>query len=397
MADLFSNPNDLALASLGLRLMSTPGKFGPAIGTAGLGALNDLQQAQQITRQRKLQDELLAERQEELRRRRAAEDEAKLRATQTDAAWRGAFRSPDVGGEGPPEPPRFNQQALIDSLMTIPGGAEIAARMSMPKDPKLTTVGKGGTVIDDKGRVVFASPAGAEEDDKDVALLKLVHGDGTPAYFAALKQLAQKKTTHAPAASVVTYGSPQPFQLPDGSTGYIQPGNREGAAPQVMALNGTPVKAPPKPATPAEEKAAAAGRQSQQLLSAVQSARTLLTGKTKPTASGVGAAADATARMFGVSPQSAQVASQLETLSGWMVANVPRMEGPQSNFDVQNYQTMAAKVGDRTVPIPERLAALDTLESLQRKYASINKTAVPAEDGEQQRVRKFNPATGRIE
>ena len=49
-------------------------------------------------------------------------------------------------------------------------------------------------------------------------------------YLEAIK----KATTHAPAATAISYGSPVPITLPDGSTGYAQPGNREGAKPQVM-------------------------------------------------------------------------------------------------------------------------------------------------------------------
>jgi hypothetical protein len=90
--------------------------------------------------------------------------------------------------------------------------------------------------------------------------------------------------------------------------------------------------------------------------------------KAGPTASGVGAAVDATGRIFGVTTESAQRAAQLESLSGWLVANVPRMEGPQSNFDVQNYMTMAGKIGDRTVPVEERMAALQGVRQLQEKY-----------------------------
>jgi hypothetical protein len=90
--------------------------------------------------------------------------------------------------------------------------------------------------------------------------------------------------------------------------------------------------------------------------------------KQGPTASGVGAAVDAAGRLVGASTPGAQRAGQLESLSGWLVANVPRMEGPQSNFDVQNYMTMAGKIGDRTVPVPERMAALQEVRRLQEKY-----------------------------
>jgi hypothetical protein len=111
-------------------------------------------------------------------------------------------------------------------------------------------------------------------------------------------------------------------------------------------------------------------KKSDQLLNAAKEAELLL--DKDPTASGIGAARDAVAGYFGKSPESAQTAGQLETLAGWMVANVPRMEGPQSNFDVQNYQTMAGKVGDRTVPVAERKKALKTLIQLQEKYKHLN-------------------------
>lgn len=115
-------------------------------------------------------------------------------------------------------------------------------------------------------------------------------------------------------------------------------------------------------------------KKSDQLLSAASQAKLLL--NQNPTGSLAGAGFDALGRAVGYSPKSAQVASKLETLSGWMVANVPRMEGPQSNFDVQNYQIMAGKVGDRTAPVEERRAALDQLIQLQEKYKSLNQDTV---------------------
>jgi hypothetical protein len=103
--------------------------------------------------------------------------------------------------------------------------------------------------------------------------------------------------------------------------------------------------------------------------------------KQGPTASGVGAAVDAAGRLIGQSTPGAQRAGQLESLSGWLVANVPRMEGPQSNFDVQNYMTMAGKIGDRTVPVKERLAALDQVRQLQQKYKTSADARVGGQGG----------------
>jgi hypothetical protein len=39
---------------------------------------------------------------------------------------------------------------------------------------------------------------------------------------------------------------------------------------------------------------------------------------------------------------------------------------------VENYKTMAGRIGNRSLPTEERLAALDILESLQKKYAQLN-------------------------
>jgi len=120
-------------------------------------------------------------------------------------------------------------------------------------------------------------------------------------------------------------------------------------------------------------EAVAAGKTGDKLLTALTQAEGIL--KSGPTGSGAGAVLDAAGRAVGVSRDAAVKAGQLETLSGWLVANVPRMEGPQSNFDVQVYTTMAGKVGDRTVPVRERLAALDELRKLQTKYKSLNQGA----------------------
>lgn len=115
---------------------------------------------------------------------------------------------------------------------------------------------------------------------------------------------------------------------------------------------------------------AADAQKSKDTLSNIQEARRLL--QQSPTSSGIGAMVDSGAGLFGASPKGADVAAKLDTLSGWMVSNVPRMEGPQSNFDVQNYKTMAGLVGDRTKPLSQRVAALDTLEKLQNKYSALN-------------------------
>jgi hypothetical protein len=90
------------------------------------------------------------------------------------------------------------------------------------------------------------------------------------------------------------------------------------------------------------------------------------------TASGVGAFVDKGLALGGVALPGADAAAQLETLGGWMTSNVPRMEGPQSDADAKIYKQMAGQVADRTMPTSVRIKALETLETLQDKYADQN-------------------------
>lgn len=119
-----------------------------------------------------------------------------------------------------------------------------------------------------------------------------------------------------------------------------------------------------------------------QLTAGVDRAIELL--KQGPTASGAGALADTALGFGGMSTKSGDVASQLDTLSGWLTANVPRMEGPQSDKDVANYRIQAAAVGDRTKPLSTRLAAAEELKGLQDKYASMNGIQQPGQPSQSQ-------------
>lgn len=104
----------------------------------------------------------------------------------------------------------------------------------------------------------------------------------------------------------------------------------------------------------------------------------------KPTGSGAGSIVDQVGNFVGQPSKSSDTAQQLEALSGWMVANVPRMEGPQSDADVRNYAKMAGQVGDRTLPISTRKAALQTVMELQQKYAALNGGQASSQDAQPQ-------------
>lgn len=136
-------------------------------------------------------------------------------------------------------------------------------------------------------------------------------------------------------------------------------------------------------------------KKSEQLISVAEQAKEIL--NSNVTQSIAGAGVDVASRLIGVSPESSRNAAKLETIAGWMVSNVPRMEGPQSNIDLKNYQTMAGSIGDRTIPVKERQAALAEVIKLQNQYKELNQDLVHTPGAPVSGVRKYNPATGRIE
>ena len=163
---------------------------------------------------------------------------------------------------------------------------------------------------------------------------------------------------------------------------------RPAAAPTATPTSAyTPLGAPPALSPKAQQDIAVAAakevgkkeREMEGLGSLIDDARNLLTGVTKnqqgelvkaplPTQSLYGEAKSGIARVFGGSPEGAAQADQLRVLSGSLTLKMPRMEGPQSDADSQLYREMAGQIGDSTLPVSRRLAALQQVESLYRKY-----------------------------
>jgi hypothetical protein len=89
------------------------------------------------------------------------------------------------------------------------------------------------------------------------------------------------------------------------------------------------------------------------------------------TGSFLGAGRDIAARAFGVSTTGAENAARLQAMEGMLVSKMPKMSGPQSDKDVLLYKQMAGQIGDPTIPTATKQAALETIKSLQRKYAGL--------------------------
>lgn len=74
------------------------------------------------------------------------------------------------------------------------------------------------------------------------------------------------------------------------------------------------------------------------------------------------------AKIVGTSTDSSKADARLKVLSAALTSTVPRFEGPQGVLDVELYKQAAADVANTSLPFEDRLAALDTMESLNKKY-----------------------------
>lgn len=89
------------------------------------------------------------------------------------------------------------------------------------------------------------------------------------------------------------------------------------------------------------------------------------------TGSLTGTAVDVVAGALGKSTPGAQATSKLKAIQGALVAKMPKMSGPQSDKDVLLYREMAGQVGDSTLPIETRKAAIETIREIQERYAKV--------------------------
>jgi hypothetical protein len=74
----------------------------------------------------------------------------------------------------------------------------------------------------------------------------------------------------------------------------------------------------------------------------------------------------------GISTQASQSDAQLKAIAGQLVSKMPRMEGPQSDRDVEMYRQAAGDIANANVPADPRKAAIKTIRDLNQKYANPN-------------------------
>ncbi len=200
---LLNLPDDnLGLLSLGLRMMSTPGNFGQALGQAGMGALGDVQQ-HSANRQRR---EMTALQTQQVR----AQMEEAERQRRSQEALRGYMGGldPDAGMTPDMPGPRRDPQEF-NAFQAVAKGADFGPAFQMQQalqkaQPEEYTLTPGAARF--RGGQQIAAVPVAPKEVEPTTLAKLIaerdkFPPGSP-MRAIFDQRIAKESTHQPAASV---------------------------------------------------------------------------------------------------------------------------------------------------------------------------------------------------
>jgi len=369
----------------------TPVGFGQVLGRGVMayqGSMAEQQARQQDTRMRDLQ---IRGAEADL----ATQDRARAMQEQELAAARGAVRTPGQQAASLPGGPtaenagrigefqdQFDPDAYVAAMMQINPLRALEIKRSLAKSgPEFDTKPQVGT--DGEGNVfqyLVAKDGSIRRLDgvKPREKLSAVNLGGKTGFVDDYtgNLVNSLDNSASPDAQLSSWTSQRGQNMTDARQREANDVNRMGQRTQIVndpvqgpmlidkgtgqarpvMMNGQAV-----PGENAAKKTAAA----KNLMPLIGQAEKLIGGAT---GSYAGAGIDQLARLAGVSTDGAQNIAQLRVLEGNIMMAQPRMEGPQSNMDVELYRQMAAQVGDPTVPNATKKAALRTLRTLYDKY-----------------------------
>ncbi|MFY7467907.1 hypothetical protein ACOT4E_13080 [Acinetobacter baumannii] len=154
-----------------------------------------------------------------------------------------------------------------------------------------------------------------------------------------------------------------------GNDGYMYAIYPGGKGVRISDERGTPIQVQPK----GSNSTVASQNEEKQRISRVNAVLDEIQGiLPQATASYAGRGIDLLARGVGLATPGDVATGKLGTLGGQLVALMPKMSGPQSDKDVAMYKQMAGQLDDPTIPLQVRQAALETIRSLNNKYAEMN-------------------------
>ena len=267
--------------------------------------------------------------------------------------------------------PRQSSAAIGYQKITGPDGREYLVATD-PRGVGATTIGGGpgfGTFGSQQQPMQAPDKAGMEAD---IALANQLaqagfDPDKIDAFLANRGRMAQQAAPHG----MNPFAGPTPQEK-----AYATEMGQQRAKLDTLPQRGTmeaqlaamKAKAEADAKAAADRQAQAATKQvdAQRALSLLDEAERLLP---MSTGSSAGNVFDSVAGAFGYSTPGAQAVAGLKTIAGQLTSSMPRMQGPQSDKDVQLYKEMAGDLANPNLPVQTRMSALKEIRRLNQKYA----------------------------
>lgn len=355
LGESWDDPKTQAVMSMAAGLLGG-GNFGEALGR-GLGGYQSVMKDAKASERQKIADDMAREQLQWKRDERAQAQAAQQQRQQALGQIQQAMGSGQVTGQellklGIPVD-------FIKEVMTVKdmGRAEVARTIE--------TEGPGGSKLV-QGFDKFGAPV----------------GQGTAGYTAPVQvNLGDRVGFMRPEAGVALPMGQSPESKASNALGWANnslarqrlgfdmAGGAEavnGGKPQFKDGNWVMPPRAMQPGTSVPVMPSAGVKDANEALAIIDQAKKIIP---QATGSYLGSAVDQGMRVFGKSTQGDLATGQLQALEGALVAKMPKMSGPQSDKDVALYKQMAGVIGDPTIPVERKLAALQTVEEIQRRYA----------------------------
>lgn len=229
-------------------------------------------------------------------------------------------------------------------------GGRIGSPMGQWKAPMSMGLGNRNALVDPVSGGERASFAIGQSPDSAASVAATLRGQNMTAGTAAQRLEFDRSQTGKPVMHDGSWYYPPTFSQPGG------------------AMVTPPGQNPPKGSAALAQKNAGAA------LQLVDKADKLL-----PDATGsyFGAGLDTAGQVFGKSTKGAQTIAELKLIEAGLIMNMPRLEGPQSDKDTMLYRQAAGQIGDPTIPIQTKQAAVGVMREILERNAGITpKTAV---------------------
>ncbi len=365
-------------------------------GNTGQSIAEGLQQGQKLysaAMQNQLQDQLQGFQLKDLLRKRKLEEEATARQAMIDRAVAGAYRPAVAGapaqmveeegryiGETPAvaaQPAMLDLNSIAPILMTSREGQ---ARLETLSDliPKMRKAGIGvEKTLEDNPFAVFTQDETIPKNIKTLATqyskswssgrLDPDVADKRVAELSAMAQRAQETDQRAQDRQTAMEQNRQMQQqlIALRQQGLAQSAQAQALTAEIARSNLAIREADAAAKAEERQKPVTEAKESLNLINQAEKLLDTATGSL------TGTAVDVVAGSFGKSTAGAQAASKLKAIQGALVAKMPKMSGPQSDKDVLLYREMAGQIGDSTLPVETRKAAIETLREIQERYAKV--------------------------